>query len=206
MNKNLEYRQLEDVKAVDDDNKMIIEGTVNNIGEWSKPIGGAFREKILPGVFEKAITRALDNGDIFFLHQHDNRALPLASCKSNTLELKEDTELNKLVMRAELPNTTFAKDVYELVKTGVLREFSFGFSRPKSSWGVGSDGLKERSLTDFNISEISIVRTGAYNDTQAYARALEEMEAETEVRNDQEEAEKIKNMECRLKIAQKRIV
>lgn len=200
-----EFRALEEVRAVDTDGKMVIEGVVNNIGEWSKPIGGVFREKILPGVFEKAITRALDDGDVFFLHQHDNRALPLASVKSNTLELTEDKETNKLRMRATLPNTTFARDVYELVREGVLREFSFGFSKPKSTWGVGKDGLKERILTDFNISEISIVRTGAYNQTEAYARAYEEMEAD-EQREDQEEADKLKHMEYRLKVAKKRVI
>ncbi|MGU8909789.1 HK97 family phage prohead protease [Clostridium perfringens] len=200
-----EFRALEEVRAVDADGKMVIEGVVNNIGEWSKPIGGVFREKILPGVFEKAITRALDDGDVFFLHQHDNRALPLASVKSNTLELTEDKETNKLRMRATLPNTTFARDVYELVREGVLREFSFGFSKPKSTWGVGKDGLKERILTDFNISEISIVRTGAYNQTEAYARAYEEMEAD-EQREDQEEADKLKHMEYRLKVAKKRVI
>ena len=200
-----EFRALEEVRAVDADGKMVIEGVVNNIGEWSKPIGGVFREKILPGVFEKAITRALDDGDVFFLHQHDNRALPLASVKSNTLELTEDKETNKLRMRATLPNTTFARDVYELVREGVLREFSFGFSKPKSTWGVAKDGLKERILTDFNISEISIVRTGAYNQTEAYARAYEEMEAD-EQREDQEEADKLKHMEYRLKVAKKRVI
>lgn len=200
-----EFRALEEVRAVDADGKMVIEGVVNNIGEWSKPIGGVFREKILPGVFEKAITRALDDGDVFFLHQHDNRALPLASVKSNTLELTEDKETNKLRMRATLPNTTFARDVYELVREGVLREFSFGFSKPKSTWGVSKDGLKERILTDFNISEISIVRTGAYNQTEAYARAYEEMEAD-EQREDQEEADKLKHMEYRLKVAKKRVI
>ena len=200
-----EFRALEEVRAVDADGKMVIEGVVNNIGEWSKPIGGVFREKILPGVFEKAITRALDDGDVFFLHQHDNRALPLASVKSNTLELTEDKETNKLRMRATLPNTTFARDVYELVREGVLREFSFGFSKPKSTWGVGNDGLKERILTDFNISEISIVRTGAYNQTEAYARAYEEMEAD-EQREEQEEADKLKHMEYRLKVAKTRVI
>ena len=200
-----EFRSLEEIRAVEDQDKMVIEGVVNNIGEWSKPIGGVFREKILPGVFEKAINRALDGGDVFFLHQHDNRALPLASIKSNTLELTEDKESNKLRMRATLPNTTFARDVYELVREGVLREFSFGFSRPKSTWAVGKDGLKERSLTDFNISEISIVRTGAYNQTEAYARAFEEIE-EDEQRENQEEAEKLKHMEYRLKVAKKRVI
>ena len=93
---NLEYRAVNEIRAVEDSEEMIIEGVVNNIGQWSKPIGGQFREKINEGVFERAINRALENGDIFFLHQHDNRALPLASVKSNTLELIEDKEENKV--------------------------------------------------------------------------------------------------------------
>ena len=181
--KIIEYRAVNEVRTVDDEKQMIIEGIVNNIGQWSKPIGGQFREKIEEGVFERAINRALKNGDIFFLHQHDNRALPLASVKSNTLELAEDKENNQLKMRAVFPETSFSRDVYELVKSGVLREFSFGFNRPKSKWNVGKDGMKERSLVDFDIHEISIVRIGAYNETQAYARAFEEINNENITNN-----------------------
>ena len=177
----IEYRAVNEVRTIDDEKQMIIEGVVNNIGQWSKPIGGQFREKIEEGVFERAINRALENGDIFFLHQHDNRALPLASIKSNTLQLTEDKENNVLRMRAVLPDTSFSRDIYELVKSGVLREFSFGFNKPKSKWNVGKDGMKERSLVDFDIHEISIVRVGAYNETQAYARALKEIEDQEEM-------------------------
>ena len=172
----LEYRAVNEIRAVEDSEQMVIEGVVNNIGEWSKLIGGQFREKIIPGVFERAINRALENGDIFFLHQHDNKALPLASVKSNTMELIEDTKNNKLRMKAVLPDTSFSRDIYSLVKSGVLREFSFGFNKPKATWSIGEDGIKERALTDFNLHEISLVRVGAYNETQAYARAFEELQ------------------------------
>lgn len=177
----IEYRAVNEVRTVEDEKQMIIEGIVNNIGQWSKPIGGQFREKIEEGVFERAINRVLESGDIFFLHQHDDKALPLASVKSNTLKLIEDKENNKLRMKAVLPDTSFSRDVYELVKSGVLREFSFGFNKPKSKWNVGKDGIKERALIDFDIHEISIVRVGAYNETQAYARAFEEIENQKEI-------------------------
>lgn len=191
----IEYRAVNEVRAVDDEKQMIIEGVVNNIGQWSKPIGGQFREKINEGTFERDINRALENGDIFFLHQHDNKALPLASIKSNTLELIEDKENNVLKMRAVLPETSFSRDVYELVKSGVLREFSFGFNKPKSKWNVGKDGMKERSLVDFDIHEISIVRVGAYNETQAYARAFDEIiDTRQEYYNNKIKIEKIKNI------------
>lgn len=109
------------------------------------------------------------------MHQHYNRELPLASVESNTLELVEDKENNQLKMRALLPDTSVSRDIYELVKSGVLREFNFGFNKPKSKWKIGRDGVKERSLVDFDIHEISIVRVGAYNETQAYVRFFEEI-------------------------------
>lgn len=62
----IEYRAVNEIRTVDDEKQMIIEGVVNNIGQWSKPIGGQFREKINEGVFERAINRALESGDIFF--------------------------------------------------------------------------------------------------------------------------------------------
>ena len=42
----IEYRAVNEVRTVDDEKKMIIEGVVKNIGQWSKLIGGQFREKI----------------------------------------------------------------------------------------------------------------------------------------------------------------
>ena len=85
----IEYREVHEVRAVEGtDNKMIIEGVVNNVGEWSKTLGGKFREKIETGVFTRAIERATKEGDIFFLHQHDNRSLPLASIQSGTLDIR----------------------------------------------------------------------------------------------------------------------
>lgn len=189
----LEYRAINNLTASDEENKLIIEGVVNNVGEFSKVLAGTFREKINAGVFTRAIEKAKSEGDIFFLHQHDTKGLPLASVKSNTLELQETD--GALKMRATLPNTTFNRDIYELVKSGVLNEFSFGFSNPTSKWNVGADGINERTITDLDLSEISIVRIGAYNDTTAFARAVEEFEA-TKNNNDID----IKIMENKLKI------
>lgn len=190
MNNNVEFRESVEVRAIDSEGKMIIEGVVNNIGEFSKTLGGVFREKILPGVFERAINKATEeNRDIFLLHQHDTTSLPLASITSGTLELKEDTETRQLVLRAELPHTTFAKDIYELVKSKVLREFSFGFTKPVSTWKIGGDNVRERTISSIELREISIVKTGAYNGTEVFARALEEIE---ELR---EEEDKMKDNE-----------
>lgn len=179
MNK-LEIREFNEVRAVDnEDGKMIVEGTVNNVGEWSKMIYGSFKERVSEGAFKRAFERAKDNKrDIFFLALHNTRSLPIASVNSGTMELKE--EKKKVTLRAELPDTTQNRDIYALVKAGVLREFSFGFNNAKCDWDKDADGIRTRTINDLDISEISLVCTGAYNNTGAEARgynACEEIEA-----------------------------
>ena len=172
MNK-LETRSfLQEVRAIDNnEGKLIIEGVVNKTGEWSKVLYGHFREKVEVGVFKAAINSAKENNrDIFLLAFHDNRNLPLASVISKTLELKE--EGGSLKMKAELPPTTLAKDIYELIKSKVLREFSFGFSDVQATWDKDADGIRTRTITSMSLHEISIVTTGAYNNTEVNAREL----------------------------------
>lgn len=187
----IEFRNnFTEVRALDnDDGKMVIEGVVNNVGEFSKVLYGSFREKVNAGAFKTAIDDAKKNDrDIFFLALHNKRELPLASIKSNTMELKE--EKNKLYIRAELPPTTLAKDIYELVKAKVLREFSFGFTNAKSEWGTDSDNIRTRTITSLDLHEVSIVTTGAYNNTEAQARSLdpEDILKEVELRELEEKA------------------
>lgn len=192
--KKIEYRSFEEIRAVEnEEGKMIVEGVVNNIGELSKVLYGSFREKVAEGVFEKAIERAKESKrDIFFLALHNTRSLPLASVNSGTMELKVKDK--KLCIRAELPDTTQNRDIYALVKAKVLREFSFGFGNVKCEWNTDKDGIRIRTLTQLDLGEVSLVCTGAYNDTGAEARGhnpLEELEdnKRTQEEIDQEERE-----------------
>lgn len=173
----LEFRENKtEIRALEnEENKMIIEGVVNNIGEYSKVLSsksGKFKEKIDSGVFEKALEKAKkENRDIFLLRQHNKKELPLASINSETMELREEN--GKLYIRAELPPTTVAKDIYELVKSNVLRDFSFGFKNAKSEWGKDEDNITTRSIKELDLYEVSIVITGAYNNTEIQARSIE---------------------------------
>ena len=171
-----EVRSFNEVRAVDnEEGKMIIEGVVNNIGEYSKVLYGEFRERILDGAFTRALERAKKAGrDVFFLALHNTRSLPIASINSNTMRLEEKDK--KLIIRAELPNTTQNKDIYTLVKAGVLREFSFGFGNVVATWGKDADGIRTRSISELDISEVSLVCTGAYNNTGAEARGYNPVE------------------------------
>lgn len=187
----LEFRSYE-LRAIknEDNSKMIIEGTVNNIGEWSKVMYGQFREKVEKGVFTRALANAKDSGrDVFFLALHNNRNLPMASINSATMELKEED--GKLKIRAELPETTLAKDIHALVKAGVLRDFSFGFNQAKCTWDKDADGIRTRTITDMNLFEVSIVSTGAYSNTEIQARSLDWEDIKPK---DNEEREEEKNL------------
>ena len=136
---------------------------------------GEFRERILDGAFTRALERAKKAGrDVFFLALHNTRSLPIASINSNTMRLEEKDK--KLIIRAELPNTTQNKDIYTLVKAGVLREFSFGFGNVVATWGKDADGIRTRSISELDISEVSLVCTGAYNNTGAEARGYNPVE------------------------------
>lgn len=173
MNK-LEFRSNLNIelRAVDNtENKMVIEGIVNQIGRKSKVIWGEFQEIIAKGTFERAIQNSIDNNkDIFLLFNHNSNNL-MASMQSETLQLEEREE--GLWMRAELPSTQLNKDCYELIKSGILREFSFGFWGVTDSWSYDENDMMIRTITDLNLEEISLVSVGAYNNTQVQARSLE---------------------------------
>lgn len=211
MNK-LEFRNFELSAVETEDSKMIIEGVVNNINEYSKVIAKKFKEKVEPQVFTRAIERAIENNrDIFLLGLHNHKDLPLASLLSKTMELREED--GKLKMRAELPKTTKARDMFELVKSRVLRDFSFGFGNAKATWKKGADGIQQRSISEMDLYEISIVKTGAYHNTEIQARSLEfediipdELKKELEKEKEPEERDlDIELMELRHKRRKKRM-
>lgn len=190
----MEVRSFNEVRAVDnEEGKMIIEGVVNNIGEYSKVLYGEFRERIMEGAFKRALERAKETKrDVFFLAQHNTRALPLASINSGTMELEEKDK--KLLIRAELPATTQNRDIYTLVKDGVLREFSFGFGNVRCEWGKDADGIRTRSISELDISEVSLVCTGAYNGTGAEARGynpVDDLKAEDQATEKEAEEQRV---------------
>lgn len=188
----IEIRSFDEVRAVDnEEGKMIIEGVVNNVGEWSKMIYGSFKERVADGVFKKAITRAKEEKrDIFFLALHNSRSLPLASLDSGTMELKEENK--KLKIKAELPDTSQNRDIYALIKAKVLKEFSFRFNNAKSEWSKNPEGVRCRTINELDLREVSIVCIGAYNDTSAEARGYNPIEELEEEESEEEESEEFR--------------
>ena len=188
----LEFRT-QSIDIVATDENMQIEGIVNPIGARSRDLGG-FKEIINQGVFTRAIQKATnEDRDIFLYYNHDSNNV-MASLRSNTLELVEQED--GLLMRATLPKTSLNKDVYELMKTGVVREMSFGFSGAKSEWSYDKEEkLKIRNITDLDLWEVSVVGTGAYANTKANTRSLEDVLEEAKELQEQSEDTLIEEIE-----------
>ncbi len=133
-----------------------------------------FIEYVRQGAFTKTL-RARNN--IMLLWSHDT-AQPLASTRSKTLRLSEDS--HGLRVEADLPNTTLGRDVAELLRTGVIQGMSFGFSVPRRGDKWSDDGTT-RELLEVRLHEVSIVAYPAYSRTSASVRSLDTLSTRTGV-------------------------
>lgn len=147
---------------------LVVSGYVNETGKQSHLLGQRkkFREVIKKGAF----TRALSKGnDIHFLAEHDANKI-LASTRNNSLKLVEDDK--GLLMTAEISDTSYGRDYHTLIKDGILRNMSFGFSVDKDKWRKLNDGTYTRDISDLTLYEVSVVTNPAYPQSSISARGL----------------------------------
>lgn len=132
-----------------------ISGYALKFDEPSKDLGG-FVEVITPEALKE-----VDFSNCFLLYDHDY-SKPLASVKNDTLKLEVDDI--GLRFEATLNDTTYAKDVYENVSTGVVDSMSFGFELGIDSFDEDKEGTVTRSIKNIkNVPEVSVVTMPAYD-------------------------------------------
>lgn len=128
--------------------------------------GLSFREMIAPGAFSRSLASA---EPVYLLVNHDTDQLPLASTRSGTLTLSEDT--TGLYMTADLdPSNPRAAELHSALSRGDVEKMSFAFSIAPGGESRDS-GL--RTLTDLNLFEVSVVTWPAYEDTEVGVRSEE---------------------------------
>lgn len=127
-----------------------------------------FIETIAPGAFGKSL-RSRNEVKMFVNHNADQ---VLASKRAGTLRLVEDSK--GLFVEADLPPTTYARDLSILMQRGDVTSMSFGFSVP-SGGDAWIDG-QNRRLNEVRLHEVSVV-TGfpAYEATSASVRTIEQL-------------------------------
>lgn len=151
-------------KRDDGVNDNVIEGYAAVFNKDSEDFGG-WRERIRSGAFSDVL-----QDDAFALFNHDMN-LVLGRNKVNVTLSQDETGLK---YRVELPDTSLAKDLRELVKKDIINQSSFAFTVAEQEW-KHTDGLPSvRTITKIKqLYDVSPVTTPAYKDTTVAARSLE---------------------------------
>jgi HK97 family phage prohead protease len=143
------------VRSVDNSGKKYIEGLIPYDSN-SVPMFGV-TEIIQKGAFNRAVT---GKESVLALCNHNDSQV-IGNTASGTLIL-EDSDAG-LVCRCQIPNTSYANDLYEIVSRGDVRTMSFGFY--PENWEYDSKG-KVRFLKDVHLDEVSFgVSFPAYPET-----------------------------------------
>lgn len=175
MTKRLEKRSIVaegfQIRAVDNGSDyMSFSGYAAVFDSPSEPL--PFIETIAPGAFGKSL-RSRNEVKMFVNHNADQ---VLASKRAGTLRLSEDSK--GLFVEADLPPTTYARDLSVLMQRGDVTSMSFGFSVPSGgdNWVDGNT----RRLNEVRLHEVSVV-TGfpAYEATSAQVRTIEQLAKRT---------------------------
>jgi len=169
MNRELRTFLAQELRASGSDKQPRIEGYAATFGTVAEIAdkGGMFREVIQRGAFKRSLAAG---DDVVCLIDH-NPSLLLGRRSAGTLTLSEDT--TGLKFAVELSDTSAARDAYQNLKAGNLRECSFGFyvdGLDGESWSLMPDGTPLRTLVSVGLFDVSVVTFPAYQNTSASAR------------------------------------
>jgi len=195
--RDVEFREMPvTIDSVDDttsdDQPMTFRGYAAVFDSPSEPL--PFVETIAPGAFK----RSLNSGREVRMFINHNSDQVLASTRSGTLQLSEDER--GLYVEAELPPTTYGRDLSVMMQRGDVHSMSFGFSVPTGGDSWSDDG-QSRELREVILHEVSVV-TGfpAYPATSG---ANVRNESDVEEQRDDESAEVAQDAILPLSIAQR---
>ena len=195
-NKEVRTFDVQDLELRMDGDKPTVFGYGAVFNSMSNDLGG-FREFIAPDAFEGRL-----EDDVRFLVNHDANLI-LARTTNGTLRLSVDEK--GLRYEADMPNTSTARDLMELLKNGTISQSSFAFTVEEDSWEV-KDGMNIRTIDKVSqLYDVSSVTYPAYNQASSAValRSLEEWkskEQNTEAKKDNEDLKKRSLNEMRLKI------
>lgn len=130
---------------------------------------GYYKEVIDRNAFDGA-----DMSDIVMKYNHEDSVLPLARTRGGTLQFEIDD--HGLKIRARLVDTSVNRDIYTLIKEGILQKMSFAFTVKKDEIDYDTD--TRRILAFDKIFDVSVVDVPAYETTEIYARSKDDYEKE----------------------------
>lgn len=190
MNEKIKEYRLSEVRALDlneNEKDMIIEGYAVVFDQLTDL--GYYKEKIDRHAFDNA-----DMKDCVLKYNHEDGFPILARTRNKSLELSVDE--HGLKIRAKLIDTDHNKEVYKMVKEGLLDKMSFGFSVRKNEWDYEND---IRTITEVSkLFDVSIVDFPAYDGTEIKTRKKEDYFIEKEKFLNSKRARKKAELELKL--------
>lgn len=184
-----------ELRFVEEDGVRKFVGYAAVFNSLSHDLGG-FREKINPGAFKRAIQA---QQDVKALFNHDDNVI-LGRSSAGTLSLAEDA----YGLRYEVPYDETDPDhqrVMSKVKRGDIRGSSFAFrvnGKSGERWERRNENgvdVRERTLLDLDLFDVSPVTTPAYPATDVAVRSMKQWE--------QEEFDQMADNERRLNLAER---
>lgn len=161
-----EFRMGE-IRSSENEEEMILEGyaavfnSITDLG-WCKEI------------IDKNAFNGCNMQDCVLKYNHNDSCLILARTRNKSLELIVDDK--GLKIRAKLIDTTNNKDIYKMVKEGLLDKMSFAFTIAERKWDYETD--TRTILRISRLFDVSIVDFPAYDETELSARTKESYEKE----------------------------
>lgn len=127
-------------------------------------------ERMAPTAFNRVLE---SEEDTVFVYNHE-RAEILGRRSAGNLKLHTDDV--GLAFEVELPNTSLANDVKELVRSGIINAMSFNFWPGDEKWERASDGRQLNThLSVSRLKDVSLVPVPAYDGTQVMLRSMDEI-------------------------------
>ena len=163
---------------------------------------GEIRETILPTALE-----GTNLTDVYLVGGHE--LTPDKVLARNNINMRMEVDETGLFFEAELPNTQYARDIYNLVESGLVDGMSFGFTcsdEVNEATGLRTithiDELFEITITPFPAyKEASVIaqRTKAETDKKKADEEKAKAEAEERAEKEKLEAEQKAERENKIK-------
>ena len=164
------------VMTLIEDSRMIVEGYAV---VFEQPQTYTFGDD----TYTETISRnALDGADmrrVVMRYNHNDTVFAMARVKNGSLNLTTDDF--GLKIRAELIDTQSNRDLYRMIRDGLVDEMSFAFTVAQGGdvWEYSDDfSTVKRTINRIEtVYDVSAVDNGFYENTSIYARAFETVDA-----------------------------
>lgn len=156
--------------------KMIVEGYAVL---FDQPQTYTWGKETYTEIISRNALAGADMKRVVMRYNHNDTVFAMARVKNGSLQLIEDE--TGLRVRADLIDTQSNRDLYRMIKDGLIDEMSFAFTVAPSGdvWEYSDDyQTVKRTINQIEtVYDVSAVDNGFYENTSIYARAFEGADA-----------------------------